>query len=221
MNVLTEAEIARLLNAYRELEADPPEGTTPADWRQARRIVTVALGTGLRRGELLALRWRDIALLEGKLTVREEFVRGTFQTPKSKRSKRTFVLGAVTLATFDEQFEQTTYKTDSDLVFCHRQLGTPLDPSKLSRKYLRPALERAAIDKPFRVCHDLRHTAITHDAAAGNPQAYLQMKAGHSQGAITERYIHAAAVLFPGAADKAEARLFGAIDANQPETDAN
>lgn len=48
----------------------------------------------------------------------------------------------------------------------------------------------------------------THDAAAGNPQAYVQMKAGHSQGTITERYIHAAAVLFPGAADKTEARLF-------------
>jgi hypothetical protein len=39
---------------------------------------------------------------------------------------------------------------------------------------------------------------------------YIQMQAGHSQGAITERYIHAAAVMFPGAADKTEARLFGA-----------
>jgi len=58
------------------------------------------------------------------------------------------------------------------------------------------------------VFHDLRHTAITHDAAAGNPQAYVQMKAGHSQGTITERYIHAAAVLLPGAADKTEKRLF-------------
>jgi hypothetical protein len=43
----------------------------------------------------------------------------------------------------------------------------------------------------------------------GNPQAYARMKSGHSQGAITERYIHAAAVMFPGAADKTEARLFG------------
>jgi hypothetical protein len=49
-------------------------------------------------------------------------------------------------------------------------------------------------------------------AAAGNPQACIQMQAGHSQGAITERYIHAAAVLFPGAADKTDARLFGAIE---------
>ena len=57
--------------------------------------------------------------------------------------------------------------------------------------------------------HDLRHTALTHEAAAGNPQAYVQLKAGHSQGSITERYIHAAQVLFPGAAARAEERMFG------------
>jgi hypothetical protein len=38
--------------------------------------------------------------------------------------------------------------------------------------------------------------------------AYLQLKAGHSQSAITERYIHAAQVLFPGAAERGEARMF-------------
>jgi hypothetical protein len=37
---------------------------------------------------------------------------------------------------------------------------------------------------------------------------YLQLKAGHSQSAITERYIHAAQVLFPGAAALGEARIF-------------
>ena len=77
-----------------------------------------------------------------------------------------------------------------------------------SRDHLRPALKRAKIEKPFRPWHDLRHTALTHEAAAGNPQAYIQAKAGHSQGTITERYIHAAQVLFPGAVERADARLF-------------
>jgi integrase len=122
---------------------------------------------------------------------------------------RTFELGPVIVAGLNEQWQDTAYKADTDLVFCHAELGTPLDPSKLSRAFLRPAIKKAGITKPFRVFHDLRHTAITHDAAAGNPQAYVQMKAGHSQGAITERYIHAAAVMFPGAADKTEERLFG------------
>lgn len=76
---------------------------------------------------------------------------------------------------------------------------------------MKPALRRAMIDKPFRPWHDLRHTALTHEAAAGNPQAYVQMKAGHSQGTITERYIHAAQVLFPGAAERGENRLFGEV----------
>jgi hypothetical protein len=44
------------------------------------------------------------------------------------------------------------------------------------------------------------------------PQAYVQAKAGHSQGTITERYIHAAQVLLPGAAARAEERMFGAAE---------
>jgi hypothetical protein len=47
---------------------------------------------------------------------------------------------------------------------------------------------------------------LTHEAAAGNPQAYIPLKAGHSQGSITERYIHAAQVMFPGAAARGEER---------------
>jgi hypothetical protein len=47
--------------------------------------------------------------------------------------------------------------------------------------------------------------------------AYVQQKAGHSQSAITERYIHAAQVLFPGAAARGEARLFSARDESAPE----
>jgi integrase len=74
---------------------------------------------------------------------------------------------------------------------------------------MRPALKRAKIVKPFRTWHDLRHTSLTAAAAAGNPAVYVQMRAGHSQGSITERYVHAAQVLFPGAAARGEERMFG------------
>ncbi|HEX7310416.1 MAG TPA: hypothetical protein VF232_04490 [Gaiellaceae bacterium] len=74
---------------------------------------------------------------------------------------------------------------------------------------MRPALNRAKIDKPFRTWHEMGHTALTHEAAAGNPAIYVQLKAGHSKGSITERYLHASQVLFPGAAAKGEERLFG------------
>ena len=72
-------------------------------------------------------------------------------------------------------------------------------------RFVGRAFPRALL-RPF---HDLRHASLTHVAAASNPQIYLQARAGHSQGSITDRYMHAAQVLFPGAAEKSEARMFG------------
>jgi integrase len=210
MSVLSETEIGRLLNAYAELEQEADEAER-AWWGVTRRLTIVALGTALRRGELLGLAWRDVRLLDGLLTVRQTFVRGRFETPKSRSSKRTIELGPRALEAVGEQWRITAYRSEDDLVFGHPQIGSPLDPSKLTKTYLRTALRHAGITKPFRPWHDLRHTSITHEAAAGNPQAYVQLRAGHSQGAITERYIHAAQVLFPGAAAKGEARTFSEV----------
>jgi integrase len=220
MNVLTEQEIARLWNAYNELEQRVGEHEQPW-WRLARTLTFVALGTALRRGELLALRWRDIQLLEGRLHVREALVRGRFTTPKSATSTRLIELGPQTLQLLAEHWQQTPFKGDDELVFCHPDKGTPLDPSRLAREHLKPALKHAHITKPFRPFHDLRHTALTHEAAAGNPMAYLQQKAGHSQSAITERYIHAAQIHFPGAAARGEARLFSHSPLAQKEEPAS
>ena len=195
-----------MLAGYDELAAEADEHERPW-WLLAKRLTAVALGTVLRRGELLALRWRDVKLLEGLLAVREAFVRSRFQTPKSRSSRRTIELGPRTRAVLQEHWQASAYQGDDELVFSHPERGTPLDPSKLSRDYMRPALKRARIERPFRRWHDLRHTALTHETAAGNSRAYVQLRAGHSQGTITERYIHAAQVLFPGAAEKGEKRL--------------
>jgi integrase len=95
-------------------------------------------------------------------------------------------------------------------VFAHPALGTPLDPTKLTRDYVKAALAHAKIEKPgLQPWHGLRHTALTNDAAVGKPNAYVQAKAGHSQFSITERYIHAAQTTFPGAVERSEARMFG------------
>jgi integrase len=207
--VLTEVEISRLLSAYRQLESDADQERIW--WALARRIVTVAVATGLRRGELLGLRWQDVSMLDGQLIVRQAWVRNEMRTPKSKTSRRRLELGRRTVEVFQEQWQVSQYRSDESLVFCHPALGTALDPSKLTRDYLRPALAKANITKPFRAWHGLRHTALTHEAAV-NPQAWVQMRAGHSQGSITERYIHAAQVAFPGAAQRGEDRIFSATD---------
>src|SRR4249919_2338134 len=108
-----------------------------------------------------------------------------------------------------EQFTVSMHRAPESIVFCHPVLGTPLDPSKLTR-CARRALDRAGIDESFRPWHGLRHTALTETAAAGVPSMFVQAKAGHTQGSTTERYLHAAKTSYPNAADLAEARLFTA-----------
>jgi integrase len=148
MNVLTEPEIARLLTAYRELEGEAASPAAGEWWRLTRRLVEVALATALRRGELLALRWADVELLDGRLTVRQAYVRGQFQAPKSRASRRTLELGPRAVAVLGEVYEESRYRTDDSLVFCHPALGAPLDPSKLAREYMRPALARPTSRSP-------------------------------------------------------------------------
>jgi integrase len=212
--VLTQIEIGKLLAAYRELEEDEEDEDEREWWGLARRIVTVAVGTACRRGEILGLRWGDVSMLDGKLTVRQAWVRNEMTSPKSKTSRRTLELKAEghVIAALKEQWQASRYCSDESLVFAHPALGTPLDPSKVTRIYMRPALAKAGITKPFRAWHGLRHTALTHEAAV-NSQSYVQMRAGHSQGAITERYVHASQVAHPGAADRGEERIFSAVEA--------
>jgi integrase len=207
--VLREDEVAALLKAYRVAE----EAANPAEaawWVLARRLTAFALGTALRRGEILALRWADVEMLERRLHVRRSFVRGEMGEPKSKAGRRTIGYGPRTADLLEEQFQTSLYRSADSLVFCHPQLGTPLDPSKVSG-YMRKAIKAAGIERPLRPWHDLRHTALTHDAAAGNPAVYVQARAGHAQATMTERYVHAALVAFPGAAERSEERLFSGL----------
>ena len=206
MTVLTETEIARLTTAYDQLLNTPDE----ADRRWfalAKTVTLTVLGTALRRGEVLGLRWKDIELLEGRLHVRQAYVRGQMTTPKSRASRRTIAIGPRTTGLLANWWQRTPFQGDDEHVFPNPNTGAPADPTKLSR-YMRQALNHAGIHPGFRVFHDLRHTALTHEAAAGNPHIYLQHRAGHSQASITERYLHAAQTSFPGAAEKGENRIF-------------
>jgi integrase len=90
--VLREEEIAALLNACRVAEesAEPNES---AWWALARRLTAFALGTALRRGEILAPRWSDVEMLERRLHLRRSLVRGDLGEPKSKAGRRTIGYG--------------------------------------------------------------------------------------------------------------------------------
>jgi integrase len=116
-------------------------------------------------------------------------------------------LGPQAIAALEEQWTASRYRDGDSIVFCHAALGTPLDPSKLTG-YARKAFKKAAITKPFRPWHGLRHTSLTETAAAGVPGMFVQAKAGHAQGSTTERYLHAHKTAYPEAAELAEARMF-------------
>ncbi len=204
---LSAGDVAAVLRAYRELEARAEDGDRYW-YAAARRMTTVALSTGLRRGELLGLRWQDVELLDRRLHVRQAFVRNEMTTPKSRAGRRTVPLGDVAAAALEEQFAGSLHRAPESIVFCHPALGTPLDPSKLTG-YARKALARANVGEAFRPWHGLRHTSLTETAAAGVPAMFVQAKAGHAQGSTTERYLHAARTSYPDAAELAEARLFG------------
>jgi integrase len=139
--------------------------------RVERVLYLAAAMSGMRQGELLALRWGDVDWAARRIRVRRNLVRGEFGTPKSKRSSRSVPLADVLGGELDRLFQTTLYQRDADLVFCHPHSGRPLDRSRVLKRF-KAALRRAGVrDVRF---HDLRHTFGTRMAGAGVPMRTLQ-----------------------------------------------
>jgi len=160
---------------------------TPTDERglTERVLYLTAAMTGLRRGELLALRWQDIDWTAGVVRVRRNYTRGQFGTPKSHRSSRAVPLAQRVRGELELHHERSRFQAPADLVFPHPELGVVLDPAKL-RKRFQAAARRAGL-RPVRF-HDLRHTFGTRMAAAGAPLRWIQEWLGHSDYRTTMLY---------------------------------
>jgi integrase len=153
----------------------------------------VALGTGLRLGELRALRWRDVDRERRVIHVERAYSRRELKRPKTEAGVRSVPL----FGSVDEAFrhlaaravERGRYAPD-ELVFATIH-GTPLHESNFSRRVWRPALECAGLrDAGYRF-HDLRHTCVSRLVAAGADVKLVQSVAGHSNPLITlKRYSH-------------------------------
>jgi integrase len=142
--------------------------------------------TGLRRGELLALRWLDVDWLAQRIRVRQNYVRGTFGTPKSKRSTRSVPMALEVATELERLSRLSRFTDDDDLVFAHPATGQPLCVAGIQRR-MRKALEAAGLDQTH-TFHDLRHTFGTHCAAAGVPMRTLQEWMGHKDIKTTQIY---------------------------------
>jgi integrase len=164
-------------------------------------IYVLALMLGLRRGELLGLRWADIDMTAGTLTVRNNLVRAggelRMQAPKTRKSRRTLPLPPPVLTALREQRTRQAADrlaagsswADNDLVFA-TALGTPIEPRNLVRQFY-GVRERVGLGTVR--FHDLRHTCLTLLLDLGTPPHIAQAIAGHSHIDVTMTiYAHAA-----------------------------
>jgi integrase len=154
-----------------------------------RVLVLTAAITGLRQSELLGLRWRDVDWAAQRIRVRNTFVRGEHSTDgKSDLSTRRSVPMADRVAgELDRWSKRSVYDTEDDLVFAHPQKGTPIDRSKVTKRF--KAACRAAGVREVRF-HDLRHTFATRLAASGQPLRTIQEFLGHADSKTTQIYAH-------------------------------
>jgi len=147
-------------------------------------IFLTAAFTGLRMGELLALRWRDVDFAGAAIRVRASYYLGQLTTPKSGKVRA--VPMAPDVATALAQLgRREDWVGDDDLVFAG-ELGRYLDGSALRRRY-KDALGRAGL-RPLRF-HDLRHTFGTRMIAKADIRR-VQEWMGHADIQTTMRYLH-------------------------------
>jgi integrase len=173
-------------------------GATPDDLLGSveRVLYLAAAMTGLRRGELLALRWRDVDWDAGLIRVRRTYTRGQFGTPKTRRSIRAVPLADRLKNQLRRHHRRSPHQGELDLVFGHPRSGRVLDPSRVRRRF-QVAARRAEL-RPVRF-HDLRHTFGTRMAAAGAPLRAIQEWLGHSDYRTTSIYADYAPDLTQGA----------------------
>jgi integrase len=128
-----------------------------------RAIFLTAAMTGMRQGELLALRWRDVDWGAKKIRVRRNYVRGHWDTPKSRSGERSVPLASRVATELERQRRRSRFRADTDLVFPHPLTGNPLDHASLLRRFKR-ALKAGGV-RQVRFL-DLRHTFGTRMAAS-------------------------------------------------------
>jgi integrase len=155
-----------------------------ADSQQDAALFMTAAFTGLRRGELLALRWRDIDFAGEVVRVRASYAGGRLTSPKSGKV-RSVPLAMPVAQALARLGERGVASREDDLVFLG-DTGGYLDGSALRRRYV-TALERAGLRR-LRF-HDLRHTFGTRMIARADIRR-VQEWMGHADVQTTMKYLH-------------------------------
>jgi len=186
--ILSATEITRVKSAFTD--------------EQAKTIFLTLVLTGIRRSELQALRWRDVDLVENVLRVADS---------KTEEGIRAIALPSSLAEALWQNRRKSNFQGEDERVFCHPERGSVYREHVFAEQF-REALVEAGITDYVRPFHDLRHTALTHDAAAGASPIALMAKAGHTDMKITRRYLHLAGIVFRDEADALERRLGLGVD---------
>ncbi len=181
----------------------------------------IAVGLGLRRGELLALRWSDINIETNQLSICQNLVHVNgeyiFRQPKSEAGNRTIEMPsglAIVLKKHrkkqleDKLFFGSEYK-DYDLVCCKHD-GSPYNPGSFSHKF-EQFLKKHEL-RQIRL-HDLRHTNASLMLQYNVPAKVASQRLGHSTVSITlDLYSHVIGNLQAEAADKIDSGIFKKLE---------
>jgi integrase len=168
-------------------------------------LFDVALATGLRLGELRALRWCDVDFGRSLIRVEQAYSRATLKRPKTDAGIRSVPLFPSAEAAMRELAARTFARgrfADNQLVLATER-GTPLDGSNFNHLVWSKALQLADLGEwtvdgqgkrrwknRYRF-HDLRHTAVSRLVAEGADVKLVQTVAGHSTASLTlDRYTH-------------------------------
>lgn len=147
----------------------------------------MAVLTGMRRGELIALKWGDVNWVSRQISVNKSLFRGQVISPKTVQSVRRVILSPVLYYVL-KQFYERSEKDNSAPIF-HNKNGNYYDPANLIRREFLPALKRAGV-KRIRF-HDLRHSYCAMLIGQGENIKFIQMQMGHSSATVTlDRYGH-------------------------------
>jgi integrase len=196
----TAAKVARRCYTPGQVRQLIPELTEPC-----RTVVLLAVLTGMRIGEILALRWKRVDLLRGTIEVAESFSDGEFGSPKTRSSNRVMPVSGYLRTVLETHRANTESISQEDLVFKTRT-GTPLSSKNLYNRVLAPACDR--IKQPRVSWHSFRHTHATLLAEVGESIKTAQALLGHSDlGTTLNTYAHA----IPSSQRRAVERVAGVL----------
>jgi len=147
-----------------------------------RALVGLALLTGLRRGELFALRWQDIDEGAALLTVRESVYDGVFGTPKTEAGKRVIPRSTAAVHVLQTWRQHVETPKPDGLVFSTRTGGS-ISPNNVLRRMVVPACEAAALPHASWLTFRRTYSSWAHDK--GVPGKVVAQLMGHANVDVT------------------------------------